>query len=248
MWAERQEAYSLPLSAWLIEQCGVSAGQHVLDAGCGAGGAMVLAAERGARVTGTDVAPEMLAIARSRVPAGEFIVTDTEALPFADAAFDVSLAANSLQFTEHPVVALRELARVTKRGGLIGICCFAAPEHSNFATLGAAVRKLFVQPPHFEGPFSLSPPAKLFDVISQAGLVIRETAEIDLVRSHAHFEELWEGQSGAGATRYSVSQLGAEPVKQAMAAAAQQFTDESGKLTLSNRFVVVVASTAIEKH
>lgn len=239
LWAERHEAYSMPLAEWLLARVAHN-GTHILDAGCGAGGACVLARGRGARVTGTDVAAEMLALAQARLPEAAFTVADTENLPFADGLFDGAVAINSLQFTEDPVRALRELARVTKHGAPIGIACFASPEHSDFSVIGAAVRKLFTTPPKFEGPFSLSPPEKLFETIRGAGLSVEEATEIELTRTHSDFAEFWASQAGTAATRFSVRELGETAVKQAMAAALVRFAEPDGSIRLKNRFVVAI--------
>lgn len=241
LWAEKHEAYSLSLAEWLLDRVLTKPGQRLLDTGCGTGGALTIALARGARVTGTDVAPEMLEICKERLPHGEYYVADSEALPFANETFDVVIAQNSLQFTENPVKALRELDRVKKNGSPIGIACFAAPEYSDFATIGAAVRKLFTNPPVFEGPFSLSPPDTLHRVIADAGLSIVESADHNLPREFESFEEFWQGQAGTGATRYSVRELGEDLVKSTMAKAMEQFMDAQGRIRMNNRFHTVIA-------
>lgn len=240
LWMEKHEAYSLPLAEWLLDRVLSQPSPKLLDAGCGTGGALKLASDRGARVTGTDVAPEMLEICQERIPHGEYHVADSESLPFVDQSFDVIIAQNSLQFTENPVKALREFFRVKKSGAPIGIACFAATEYSDFATVGAAVRKLFTNPPTFEGPFSLSPPDKLYKVIADTGLKIVESADHDLLREFESFEEFWHGQSGTGATRFTVRELGEELVKNTMAKAMEQFTDALGRIRMSNRFHTVI--------
>src|SRR5437764_5955317 len=64
-WAELQEPTALPLWAAMLDAAAVGPGVHVLDAGCGAGGASTLAAHRGAQVNGLDAAEALLAIARA---------------------------------------------------------------------------------------------------------------------------------------------------------------------------------------
>jgi ubiquinone/menaquinone biosynthesis C-methylase UbiE len=240
LWAEKHEAHSLSLAEWVLERIQIGEGQHFLDAGCGTGGALARVAARGAQVTGTDVAQEMLDICKQRVPQGSFHVADSEALPFAESSFDGVMALNSLQFTETPVRALSEFARVAKPKANIGIVCFGSTEYSDFATIGSAVRKLFTNPPTFEGPFSLSPPQKLHQVIADAGLQIIESADLDKVQEFESFEQFWYGQSGIGATRFTVREFGEELVKSTMAGAMAQFTDAQGRIQLSNRFHAVI--------
>lgn len=242
LWAEKHEAYALDLADWLFDRLELNGDTHLLDAGCGAGGSVLKASARGIRVSGTDVAPEMLEICKRRAPNVEFHLADSEELPFANATFDAVLALHSLQFTENPVRALREFIRVSKSNAKIGIAMFGDMAHSDFAVLGAAVRKLFKSPPSFEGPFSLSPPEKLHRVIAEAGLLIVESADFDRVREYENFDEFWHGQSGTGTTRYSVRELGEEVVRETMHKAVMQFTDRSGKIRLSNRFHAVIAA------
>src|SRR5687768_5132846 len=107
-WADLQEPMSRPLWDAMLHAANVRAGTRLLDAGCGGGGASVLAAARGAQVSGFDASEALLAIARERVPAGDFRAGDLEALPYADGAFDTILVANSVQYAGSPVAALRE--------------------------------------------------------------------------------------------------------------------------------------------
>src|SRR5438046_1586852 len=66
-WAELQEQYMEPAYAAGLDALGVSEGTRLLDIGCGAGGALRLASDLGADVSGLDAAPGLLEIARRRV-------------------------------------------------------------------------------------------------------------------------------------------------------------------------------------
>src|SRR5690349_16349396 len=81
-WAELQDPMSRPLWQAMLNSARVGAGTRLLDAGCGAGGACVLAAARGALVSGFDASEALLAIAQGRVPAGDFRRGDLESLPY----------------------------------------------------------------------------------------------------------------------------------------------------------------------
>jgi SAM-dependent methyltransferase len=97
-------------------------GENVLDLATGTGITAIAARERGAHVTGVDLTPELLAVARVKaVQEGfddiDFREGDAEALPFADASFDVVLSTCGHMFApDQPRVAV-ELARVTRPGG-----------------------------------------------------------------------------------------------------------------------------------
>lgn len=109
------------------------AGDQILDV-CTGTGDLALAFHKHlngkATVTGTDFCPEMLEIARKKVPAGseiEFTQADTQHLPFADNSFDIVTVAFGLRNVEDTDEGLRELARVCKPGGRVGILEFSTP-------------------------------------------------------------------------------------------------------------------------
>ena len=109
----------------LAEAADVRAGERVLDVAAGNGNASLAAARRFARVTSTDYVPNLLekAAARARAEGLEisFEVADAENLPFGDGAFDVVLSTFGAMFTPEHHRAAKELLRVTRGGGRIGL-------------------------------------------------------------------------------------------------------------------------------
>ncbi len=107
----------------LVRFAGVTAGQHVLDVGCGTGVVALSAARNGATVTGADLTPALLEGARYNAGlagvAIDFQEADVEALPFADASYDVVLSQFGHMFGPRPAVAIAEMLRVLKPGGVI---------------------------------------------------------------------------------------------------------------------------------
>jgi ubiquinone/menaquinone biosynthesis C-methylase UbiE len=105
------------------------AGQRVLDVGCGPGTITLDLAEAvgpSGRVLGVENVPEPLAQARSNAAARgdhrtRFELADVMALPYAAGSFDVVHAHQVLQHLTDPVGALREMARVTRPGGLVAV-------------------------------------------------------------------------------------------------------------------------------
>ena len=90
-------AAQLEPAAWVVvDRAGPGAGEHVVDVGCGTGNAALLAAERGARVTGIDPAPRLLEVARAAAAArgldATFALGDAAALPLEDGEADVVLS------------------------------------------------------------------------------------------------------------------------------------------------------------
>jgi SAM-dependent methyltransferase len=93
----------------------------VLDVGCGSGVDLVRLARGGARVTGVDVAPAAVALARAAAAAAgvaaNVIEADGANLPFADASFDLVLCHGVLSFMRDPALAVAEVHRVVRPGG-----------------------------------------------------------------------------------------------------------------------------------
>ena len=113
--------YSALLSPQLADLAGVTVGTHVLDVGCGPG-ALVgeLVARVGAdRVTAADPSEPFVTAARTRYPGVTVAQAPAERLPFDDDAFDVALAQLVVHFMQDPVAGLREMARVTRGGGVV---------------------------------------------------------------------------------------------------------------------------------
>lgn len=117
------ELITTPPAAKLVQFADVREGLTLLDVGCGTGVVAVTAARRGARVTGLDLTPALLERAKENArTAGvnvEFIEGDVEKLPFADNSFDRVLSQFGHMFAPRPGVALAEMLRVLKPGGVI---------------------------------------------------------------------------------------------------------------------------------
>lgn len=96
-------------------------GRRVLEVGCGAGVDLARFAKGGAEVVGVDVAKSAIDLARANFAQqglpGEFQVADGEALPFADASFDLAYAHGVVQYTSNPQRLVDECRRVLKPGG-----------------------------------------------------------------------------------------------------------------------------------
>ncbi len=109
----------------LAEAADIRAGERVLDVAAGNGNATLAAARRFARVTSTDYAPTLLDKGRARAAAEGLEVTfqtaDAEALPFADGSFDAVLSTFGVMFAPDHATSARELLRVTRSGGRIGL-------------------------------------------------------------------------------------------------------------------------------
>lgn len=109
----------------LVEACGITAGQRVLDVAAGTGNAAIPAAERGAEVVALDITPELFEAGRREAARRgveiEWVEGDAEQLPYEDGEFDVVMSAIGAMFAPNHQVAADELLRVCRPGGTIGM-------------------------------------------------------------------------------------------------------------------------------
>ena len=110
-------------AARLVRHAGIRAGQRMLDVGTGTGPVAITAARIGARVTGLDLTPELLEVARENAAIAKVEVEwrhgDVEELPFEDATFDIVTSQFGHIFAPRPEVAIAEMLRVLKPGGTV---------------------------------------------------------------------------------------------------------------------------------
>src|SRR4051794_33183024 len=103
----------LPVADHVVRLAGIRAGERVLDVACGTGNTTLAARARGAVVTGLDLTPELLAVARERAAAeGHLDIDwqhgDAESLPFADGSFDVVVSSCGVMFAPDQAKAAAE--------------------------------------------------------------------------------------------------------------------------------------------
>ena len=114
-----------PVGEEVVRRVGVKHGERVLDVAAGTGNAAIRAAEAGGNVTAVDLTPELFEAGRRRAAeAGvevEWVEGDAEQLPFDDESFDVVLSTFGVMFAPRHDVAAREMARVLRPGGQIGL-------------------------------------------------------------------------------------------------------------------------------
>lgn len=162
----------------LAEAVGIAPDERVLDVACGTGIAALAALDRGAGpVTGIDINPGMLAVARAKTDRVDWVEGAAEALPFDDHRFDVVLCQFALMFLADRTRALREMARVTRSGGRIALLTWEALDRTpGYDRLVPLVRKI-VGPEAAEAlsaPFVLGDTADIEAELDRAGLAMAE--------------------------------------------------------------------------
>lgn len=151
------ETFTCQPAARLVVFARIAPGQRVLDLACGTGVVALAAARTGARVTGLDLTPELVARARENAAiAGADIdwhEGDAEALPFEDASFDVVVSQFGHMFAPRPEVVTREMLRVLEPGGTIAFATW--PPEVYTGRLFALISR-YMPPP----PPGVSPPGQ----------------------------------------------------------------------------------------
>lgn len=189
--------YSTQLAAALIGFAGVEPGMRALDVGCGPG---ALTAELAGRlgstsVCATDPSEPFVDACRARLPGVEVAVGAAEALPFADGAFDAALSQLVVNFMRDAEAGVREMARVTRPGGIVASCVWdyagemtllrafwdaardVDPERAAVADEGVVMR--------------WCAEAELAELWRAAGLRDVRSAELVVSATYADFEDLW---------------------------------------------------------
>ena len=170
-WADLQEGMFAPLFEAILQKTAAGSGTALLDIGCGSGYFCQMAMKLGAQVSGLDAAESLLAIARERVPQGDFRAGEMEALPYANQTFNVVTGFNSFQFAANPVNALKEARRVSRTGAALVIAVLGKPEDTEAGAYFAALASLLPPPPPgTPGPFALSFDGALEALVTQAGM------------------------------------------------------------------------------
>ncbi|WP_222269242.1 class I SAM-dependent methyltransferase [Modestobacter marinus] len=183
-WAAHVAAFESSVSSYdgpFAAATTVTAGERVLDVGCGAGGTTLAAARRAGPTgdaLGVDLSAALLDVARSRARAEgianvHFLQADAQVHPFPTAGFDVLVSRMGAMFFGDPVAAFTNLARAVRPGGRLVLLTWQPLDRNEWLTAVlaalAAGRTLPGPPPDAPGPFGLSSPDRVHDTLAAAG-------------------------------------------------------------------------------
>lgn len=188
--------YSRLLSPQLADLAGVGANgvRRVLDVGCGPG---ALTAELVSRVgpqsvAAVDPSEPFVAAARARYPGVDVQRAPAERLPFADGAFDAALAQLVVHFMADPVAGLSEMARVTRRDGVVAACVWDhGGRQGPLRVFWQAARELDPEVDD-ESQLAGARDGHLAELFEAAGMREVEQAVLPVHIEHATFDEWWE--------------------------------------------------------
>lgn len=117
-----------------VDRLDIQPGMKVLDVACGSGNLAIVAAQKGADVTGIDIADNLIEAAKRRAAAAGLNIAfeqgDAEAMPYDDDKFDIVMTMFGAMFAPRPDVTASELVRVCKPGGTIAMANWTPDGHA----------------------------------------------------------------------------------------------------------------------
>jgi ubiquinone/menaquinone biosynthesis C-methylase UbiE len=234
--------YSPGLAIAMRDAAGVRAGQRALDVGCGSGAlAELLAAVLGTEnVAAIDPSEPFVEATRARVPGARVVLGSAESLPFADGEFDATLSQLVVNFLADPEQGLREMSRVTRKGGVVAGCVWDyAGEMTMLRTFWDAAAAL---DPERAGPLMetytmrFARPEELEGLWLGSGLRDVDVAAIVVEASYEDFEDLWlPFPTGVGPAGAYAASLGGEGQAALREEFSRRLGDPDGPFRLSAR-------------
>jgi SAM-dependent methyltransferase len=186
--------YSAPLAPAFADFAAAIEAVRVLDVGCGPGSLTAELVRRlgPAAVAAVDPSDTFVTAARTRYPGVDVRRATAEQLPFEDRAFDATLAQLVVHFMSEPVAGLREMARVTRGGGVVAACVW---DHDGgegpLSVLWDAARALD-RDVEDESRFAGAREGHLAQLFGEAGLEAIEDTALRITVEHPTFEDWWE--------------------------------------------------------
>ena len=226
--------FSEPLAPVFADWVGLDGVDRVLDVGCGPG---QLTAELVRRLSADSVAavdpsPPFVAAARRLLPDVDIRVAAAESMPFDDGVFDVALAQLVVHFMADPLRGVREMARVTRPGGVIAACVWDhAGGRGPLSPFWAVVRDLDMSATD-ESRLVGAREKDLHELFERAGLERVESGTLEVTVPIASFEDWWEPYTmGVGPAGDHVARLAPHERSRLQEACRERMPDGPFELT-----------------
>ncbi len=246
-----------PITRALIEEAGIVSGQSVLDVAGGPGEPSLTIAEKVGpigSVACTDAVAEMVAAAereahRRGITNVSFRKCMADSLPFGDNSFDVVVSRLGVMFFPDTVTSLREMLRVTRKGGALALAVWQKSEYNPFLHVVTEVLSRYVETPPADpdapGAFRFAEPGKLASIITEAGAIhVRERPVNFHIEAPISPDEYWELRAATSATfREKLASLPQETVlevRQEVREAAARFFPK-GHMNFPAQIIIVAA-------
>jgi len=232
--------YSTQLAPAFADFAGVAAGMRVLDVGAGTGAlTQELVARAGeANVAAAEPSPDYAAVLRGRFPGATVEQAPAAELPWEDGAFDAALAQLVVVFVEDAPAAFRELARVTKPGGVVATTMWEVEGMDMMNALNEVRRQ--VRPGAFTPLTQYRDEASLRELFEECGLRDVETTTLEVAVEYESVDELWEPAIHVGGPGGPVADaLSSDELARAREIFAEALGRPTGTFRLSGRSATV---------
>jgi SAM-dependent methyltransferase len=225
-------------NAPLLDAVKVGRGTRLLDVAAGPGRMTRAAADRGAKATGVDLAPAMVAIARASFPDIDFREASADALPFADTSFDALVCAFGLGHFPDPESVIAEFFRVLAPDGVAALSWWEGFARNRInGIFHETLARLQVSAP--PGLLPQGPPMDRFSDPDAFAALLRAAGFKDVAVAPVTFtyrlrdaEELWELAMGSFARASSLIRAQSKDmqrtIRAAVGEAAQQYAQDGG--------------------
>jgi len=235
--------YSSRLAPLFADFAGIEAAMTVLDVGCGPGaltGELVRRAGE-ERVAAADPTEQFVSACRARFPGTRVEQAPAEELPFADGDFDAALAQLVVAFMSDGVAGVREMARVTRAGGVVAACMWViGPEMELLHVVHGAGAAIAPDHPYVNAAQRYRSEPELLELFEAAGIRDVESGSLVVSSEYADFDELWDSVvGGAGPIGDLLRTLDADGVESFRSEVHERLGDRGAPFTLSGRALAI---------
>ena len=235
-WAYLFEPYARTANDDVFDRVGIGPGTRLLDVACGSGYAAMVAAQRGAEVSGLDAAARLVEIARQRVPGGDFRVGDMFDLPFADGDFDAVTTFNGIWAGCD--AALVEATRMLRPGGMLGMTFWGSPKRlgllpyfMTLASLSPADHTAAIM-----GQADTGRPGVAEAMFGAAGLTVVERGASRVLNEWPDVDLAVRAMASAGPSWPALHDLGYDGFRSALLPAVEPLAHEDGSVRIVSEF------------
>lgn len=234
-----QEATFQPLYEAIIKKIPIDQEMFLLDIGCGTGFFLSLLSDERWRLTGVDISPNAIAIAKEAVLDCQFKVAEMEHLPFSDSSFDIIVANNSFQYSNNFSATMKEVFRVLKTNGKAVFSLWDVPEKSESYAYFKVFYSLTGQDITTSIPFNLSQEGQLEALLSGAGFHIGQRCEVNCPRIYPNIEIALRGILSSGPANKAIKKATFANVEREVKKAIKHFEQGNGEFRLINNFFFI---------
>ena len=242
-WVAHWARLAEPARVAIVDEVGLTAGDRLLDVGCGSGELCRLARSRGATVSGLDASAPMIDAARAVVPDADLRRGDMAHLPWDDDCFDVVSGVNSFQFADDYDVPLREAVRVLRPGGRLAVCHWGPRPAQDINRVDDALRSRAGLPPAPARP--VREPGVVDRHVEGAGLRLLSARVIPIEFTLADATVLEEAFLFDAAEEIDAGRLDEAVARQTIRAASSPFARPDGSYLFHNEFRLVVGQVPV---